>query len=87
MTKKERFEVASGKVEAPRRGPGKYSKVNAASREFSAQQVQTATESINGNGHIPAEGVLFSRLSRLVRRNDYDGRPAKPNRALAFKGR
>lgn len=87
MTRYERVTSASQRgIESPKRGPGRHSLVNTASRLLdmpSASQTQDAPiNSINGNGHLPTENLVFSKPSHSIRRNNYDGRPTKPNRAV-----
>ena len=88
MTRYERRAIAACLgVEAPRRGPGKHSQVNEAVRLFGDSQDpgnhDAKKNSLgNGNGNILSEGVVYSRAIRPIRRNDYEGRPGKPNRAL-----
>ena len=92
MTRYERRIIAASLgVEAPRRGLGKHSRVNDAVRLFDDLQDpgnhDAKKNSLgNGNGNLSLEGVVFSRpVNHHVRRNDYEGRPGKPNRAMGGK--
>ena len=81
MTKSERRVVAQAYgAEAPTRGRGKYSIPNQVVRVFGGMEnIERSQDNLPINGS--SEGIIFSRAFRPARRNGYDGRPAKPNRA------